>query len=96
MKHVKHDVIIKHPPGTTLASLKLRSKASLLAPTSCTLSMDITLPNREKAATCSSFSLRVLASVGRKVENYRLPNQENKPSHGYLNIPDDLSVFEVL
>lgn len=47
----------------TFASLKLRRRASLLAPVSCTLAMDMTLPKREKDATCSSFSLRVLASV---------------------------------
>lgn len=47
----------------TLASLKLRSKASLLVPTSWTLAMDITFPNREKDATCSSFSLRLLPST---------------------------------
>lgn len=40
-----------------LASLKLSRRASLLAPASCTLAMDITLPKKEKAATNSSFSL---------------------------------------
>jgi hypothetical protein len=40
----------------TLASLKLRSKASRLAPASCTLAMDMTLPKKEKEATSSSFS----------------------------------------
>lgn len=47
----------------TLASLKLSSRASRLAPTSCTLAMDMTLPKREKDATCSSFSFRALESA---------------------------------
>lgn len=84
------------PRSTTLASLKLSSKASLLAPTSCTLSMDITLPKREKAATCSSFSLRVLESVRRKVEHYPLLLKENKNSRDYLHTPEGLSGFDVL
>lgn len=49
--------------GSTLASLKLSRRASLLAPTSCTLAMDMTLPNKEKEATCSNFSLRDLEST---------------------------------
>lgn len=44
------------PAHPTLASLKLRSRASLLAPASCTLAMDMTLPKKEKEATSSSFS----------------------------------------
>lgn len=46
------------PPGPspTLASLKLRSRASRLAPASCTLAIDMTLPKKEKEATSSSFS----------------------------------------
>lgn len=43
-------------PTPTLASLKLRSRASRLAPASCTLAMDMTLPKKEKEATSSSFS----------------------------------------
>lgn len=59
--------------------------------------MDITLPKREKDATCSSFSLRVLASVGRKVEYYPLlQNEKKKHSQNSLHIPKDLSVFDVL
>lgn len=43
-------------PPPTLASLKLSSRASRLAPASCTLAIDMTLPKKEKEATSSSFS----------------------------------------
>lgn len=85
----------------TFASLKLRRSASLLAPTSCTLAIDITLPKREKDATCSSFSLRDLESIGgikREVSPQRY--LFNFVMYLYyqvsLDIPEDLSVFDVL
>lgn len=47
-----------------MASLKLRSSASRLAPASWTLAMDMTLPKKEKEAMSSSFSLCPLPSGG--------------------------------
>ncbi len=85
----------------TFASLKLRRSASLLAPTSCTLAMDITLPKSEKDATCSSFSLRDLESVWRKSEVHSFKFKSSLMVKyelwvRRLCVPEDLSAFDVL
>ena len=70
------------PDAGTLASLKLSSSASLLAPDSWTLAMDMMLPKREKDATCSSFSFRVLASVMRQEST----QPKSRLNHGRLHM----------
>lgn len=85
----------------TLASLKLSSRASRLAPTSCTLAMDITLPKREKDATCSSFSFRALESAEERQQVAKWKWMHYLSLHGYKKrfrsaIPVGLSDFEEL
>ena len=70
------------PDAGTLASLKLSSSASLLAPDSWTLAMDMMLPKREKEATCSSFSFRVLASFMREESS----QPKSRLNHGRLHV----------